>query len=366
MLYSIKILEYERGLRFDNGQLVGVLGPGRHTYWAPLRGHRVDKVSVQDAWFYHDLIDVIAVKRELLSEVEWIEVTDTERALVWIDGRFASVLGPGRHAMWKVLHEVRVEIVGVNDVRFQHAQLVTILNSAMASRLLQAVDVKPGFAGLFYVDGELREALQPGRYAYWKSVASVEVKMIDRRESSMDIPGQEIMTSDKVSLRLNAQVGYRVNDPVKSIESVTDAKEALYRVAQLALRATIGTRELDALLAEKDSVAAELLAEVRKAAADYGIDVLSLGIRDIILPGEMKQLLNQVTEAKKAAEAALITRREEVAGMRSQANAAKILDNNPTLMRMRELEVLERIAESSNMNIVLGEKGLADRVAHLL
>ena len=94
--------------------------------------------------------------------------------------------------------------------------------------------------------------------------------------------------------------------------------------------------------------------------------LLDCGIRDIILPGDMKQLLNQVTEARKAAEAALITRREEVAGMRSQANAAKILENNPTLMRMRELEVLERIAENSDMSIVLGEKGLADRVANLL
>ena len=75
---------------------------------------------------------------------------------------------------------------------------------------------------------------------------------------------------------------------------------------------------------------------------------------------------NKVTEAKKAAEANLIARREETAAMRSQANTAKLLADNPTLMRLRELEVLEKIASAGKMNIVLGEKGLADRVVNLL
>ncbi|MEM9369012.1 MAG: hypothetical protein AAGD07_23740 [Planctomycetota bacterium] len=76
--------------------------------------------------------------------------------------------------------------------------------------------------------------------------------------------------------------------------------------------------------------------------------------------------MNKVTEAKKAAEANLIARREETAAIRSQANTAKLLADNPTLMRLRELEVLQTIATSGNMSIVLGEKGLADRVVNLL
>ena len=82
---------------------------------------------------------------------------------------------------------------------------------------------------------------------------------------------------------------------------------------------------------------------------------MSLGIRDVILPGEMKDLMNKVTEAKKAAEATLITRREETAAMRSQANTAKILESSPTLMRLRELEMLEKVAEKANLKVVLGE-----------
>ena len=100
---------------------------------------------------------------------------------------------------------------------------------------------------------------------------------------------------------------------------------------------------------------------------DLRYDLLSeVGVRDIILPGETKDLMNRVTEGKKAAEANLIARREETAAMRSQANTAKLLEASPTLMRLRELEVLEKIASNGKLNIVLGEKGLADRVVNLI
>lgn len=140
----------------------------------------------------------------------------------------------------------------------------------------------------------------------------------------------------------------------------------MYREAQHALRAMIGTRELDPFLADKESVVRELEQLVRPRAAQLGLEVVSFGIRDVILPGEMKELMNKVTEAKKAAEANLIVRREETAAIRSQSNTAKLLQDNPTLMRLRELEVLERIASTGKLNIVLGEKGLAERVINMI
>ena len=140
----------------------------------------------------------------------------------------------------------------------------------------------------------------------------------------------------------------------------------LYRVALLVLRAVIGTRELDALLTEKDAVAAELEALVTRKGEELGVSVTALGIRDLILPGDMKELFNKVTEARKVAEAALITRREETAAMRSQANTARLLEANPTLMRLRELEVLEKVADKANLTVVTAESGLADRVVKLL
>jgi regulator of protease activity HflC (stomatin/prohibitin superfamily) len=113
-------------------------------------------------------------------------------------------------------------------------------------------------------------------------------------------------------------------------------------------------------------VAKELEENVREQAGVLGLEVTAVGIKDVILPGDMKDLMNKVTEAKKAAEANLISRREETAAMRSQANTAKLLADNPTLMRLRELEVLEKIASAGKLNIVLGEKGLAERVVNLL
>jgi len=128
----------------------------------------------------------------------------------------------------------------------------------------------------------------------------------------LDIGWQEIMTSDKVSLRLNAILTYRVADARKAVETVSDIGQALYREAQLALRAVIGTRELDSVLADKNAVIAELELIVRQKAEVFGFSIVGLGIRDIILPGEMKALLNKVIEAKKASEANIISRREEL------------------------------------------------------
>ena len=138
--------------------------------------------------------------------------------------------------------------------------------------------------------------------------------------------------------------------------------QTLYREAQLAFRAVLGARELDQFLADKDAVAEDVEGLLRGRAKDVGVEIVSVGIRDVILPGDMKELMNKVTEAKKAAEANLIARREETAAMRSQANTAKVLDGSPTLMRLRELEVLEKIATTSKLNVVLGEKGLRERV----
>ena len=161
-------------------------------------------------------------------------------------------------------------------------------------------------------------------------------------------------------------INYRIVDARKAVSATGDARQALYREVQLALRAVVGTRELDAFLADKDAVADELEQTVRRQASRLGLDVTSAGIRDVILPGDMKELMNKVTEAKKAAEANLIARREETAAMRSQSNTAKLLSDNPTLMRLRELEVLERVASTGKLSVVLGEQGLADRVINLL
>jgi regulator of protease activity HflC (stomatin/prohibitin superfamily) len=161
-------------------------------------------------------------------------------------------------------------------------------------------------------------------------------------------------------------VTYKVADARRAVSQTDDVRQALYRETQLVLRAVIGARELDSFLTEKDAVAKDIEESVRRRAVELGLEVASVGIRDVILPGDMKDLMNKVTEARKAAEANLIARREETAAIRSQSNTARLLAESPTLMRLRELEVLEKVASSAKLNVVLGEKGLTERVINLL
>src|SRR6185436_13616186 len=169
------------------------------------------------------------------------------------------------------------------------------------------------------------------------------------------VAGQEIMTSDKVTLRVNLLVSYIVADALQAVSAVSDYAQALYREAQLVLRAAVGTRTLDALLGDKESVGGEVREALAKRAAQFGLEVRSVGLKDIVLPGDMKSILNQVIAAEKEAQANLIKRREETAAARSQANTARLLAENPVLARMKELEVLQEMLAGAKTTFVFGE-----------
>ncbi|HBF34677.1 TPA: peptidase, partial [Candidatus Sumerlaeota bacterium] len=354
-----------KGLYFRDKECQGVLNTGRYWFLKPFDKARVDVVSQRTPWLIHTDLDLIVRSGALGDSARVLDLKENERVLVWIDGRFDRILPAGLYALWGKFRDVRTEVVNTKTVRFEHAELNSILKSPNIAALLEVGNVPPNFVGLYYLDGAYQTTLSSGTHAFWKNTGKVSVQMVDMRERSLDVPGQEIMTSDKVTLRLNAVLTYRVTDPLRFQES-QDGAQMLYRETQLSLRAAIGSRELDTLLADKESVAQELTDALKNRAAQFGIEIVALGMKDLILPGEMKDLMNKVTEAKKAAEANLIARREETAAMRNQANTARLLENNPTLMRLRELEVLEKVAGNSKLSVVLGEKGLADRVMNLL
>ncbi len=367
MIRVVKVREHERALVFRDKVFERLLKPGWRVIADPLLKVRVERVSVREAWFAHKELDVIVRKGALESgEAVVLDLAEHERAVVWIDGRVAAVLRPGLHALWNSFREVRVERIDARSVRFEHASLTAILQAQGAREALEAHVVEAGHAGVYLREGRHEATLRPGTHAFWKGVARLKVVAVDLREQTIDVAGQEIMTADKVTLRLNAVVVSRVVDASKAVAEVEDHRQALYREAQLALRAAIGTRELDALLQEKDAVAAELAAAVGRRAASFGVEVVTLGIRDVILPGDMKELMNKVTEAKKASEANLITRREETAAMRSQLNTARLYEQAPALMRLRELETLEKVAGKAQLKVVLTEKGLAETVGKLI
>jgi regulator of protease activity HflC (stomatin/prohibitin superfamily) len=366
LIKRIKIRSYEMGLYFRDGEFKGLLAPGKHWLLDPLWKVRVEVVSQRVPWLAHEKLDVIVKSGALKDRAVVLDLKDYERGLIWVEGRFSHVLPAGLYAYWTGQKQVNVEIVDARKVRFEHSDLKVIARSPMADRVLDVCTIGRDHVGVLFIDGAYVETLPPGLYAFWKGQSDSRVVEVDTRETMVDVSGQDVMTADKVTLRLNAVVVYRIVDGRKAVTATDDVRQAVYREAQLALRAVVGARELDAFLTDKDAMASDIESAVRHRAAQLGLEIASVGIRDVILPGDMKELMNKVTEAKKAAEANLIVRREETAAVRSQANTAKLLADNPALMRLRELEVLEKVATAGDLKIVLGEKGLADRLVNLL
>jgi len=219
--------------------------------------------------------------------------------------------------------------------------------------VLQVVVPEHG-AGLLWVDGKVERVLGPGSFAFWKFNRQVSVELVDLRLQAVEVTGQEILTRDKVALRLNLSATWRYTDVLTAHKELAKPAEHLYRELQFGLRAAVGTRSLDELLENKNVVDEVVTAQVKAKLAALGIELTSVGVKDIVLPGEMKTILAQVVEAGKAAEANVIRRREETAATRSLLNTAKVMEDNPVALRLKELETLERVAERIDKISVFG------------
>ncbi len=363
---KVTVRSYEKGLLFKNGEFIKILPKGKYWFFDVSGKTVVDVASMRTPQLLHKDLDLIVDSGQLGDDARVLDLSDTERGLLWVDGRFETILGPGQHVIWQGCKEVKIETVDISDIKLNHPKIQVIIEAYSATDELTPYWIKEGTVALLQVDGVIIDLLKPGCHVFWHNAGQVKVIPVDTGETTLDVSGQEILSRDKVSLRLNALVTYKVTDPVKAIRDVEDYKQSLYRETQLALRAAVGTLEIDILLADRDALVDTIKQALIARAAEFGLTVIGFGIRDIILPGDMKELLNKVVESKKMAEANLITRREETAAMRSQANSAKLLHDNPGLMRLKELELLEKIAANADLNILCGDAGLKDSVMKLV
>ncbi|MEO0481650.1 MAG: slipin family protein [Planctomycetota bacterium] len=366
MMRTLHIRKHEFGLLFKDGDLERVLGPGKHRLLpAVLSKTKVDRVSTLGLVFEHPMLETLIDEPALKPLIEVVDLKDHERAIVWKDGRLVSVLAAGRHAFFKRPGNFVVEIYDAKETPLlEHASLSTIVNAALP--LFLPIEVPDGHCGIAVVDGEPIERLEPGRHAFFKGTATIHSRLVDLRSQQFDVSGQEIMTKDKVTLRINLLVAFRVVDPFRAVSVTADVKDALYRSAQLALREAVGVRTLDQLLTEKDGVTNDMRNDLVRESEALGVEIDRVGIRDVILPGDMKMILNQVIEAQKFSEANVIRRREETAAARSQANTAKLLAENPALMRLRELEALQEILKGANATFVLGSGDVSDQIRSIV
>lgn len=338
-MWKTMIQESERGLLFKNGKAHAFLEPGVHRFFEFGARFAVTIVDLD--------VGYVALGPELEKLVpqgmgEELVVEHGEIALVRVDGRPRAVLVPGRWLLFQVRAHVTAVVKSTTEVVSDVPQAFWKL--APATHLQSAV-VQSHERGLLYVDGRLVRVLEPGAYAFHQEDRTVALVRVDMRERELAIVGQEVMTKDHVTLRMNVTLKVRVVDARASVESVQGVDAALYSEAQLVVRRFVATHTVDELLESRVEASRAMRAELLERSREWGVEIVALDLKDLVLPGEMKTILNRVVEATKQAEANNILRREETAATRSLANTAKVLQDNPMLLRLKELESYKELAK---------------------
>lgn len=267
------------------------------------------------------------------------------------------------------------------------------------------VIVRPTHRGLWYEDGVLRRVLEPGRYVrpryfnlgFWRR-KRVEVMLVDVRERELTIKGQEILTGDKVAIRVSIIVQFRVTDPALAMHAVESFEERLYSDVQLAARRSLATMTLEEILTNRNRLSDDILRDVKEAAGGYGVTILRADVKDLIFPGNLQEIMNRVLAAERMSQAQLVEARTkadvqriaaqanaesqrlemeakaeaarragqleaevqqmkteaEVAALRQREEAARAYKTHPALLRLQELETLRELGRNGNARIYIG------------
>lgn len=363
LLKRFAVKKNERGLLYSEGDFLAILEPGIHRRLDLHDRLSVETFSLNKPMFEHRLSGYLRQSEPALVERHFIrmDLAEHEAGLRYEDGVLVEILAPGsRRLYWKGQAEQRLERIDLSQDYRVAPGLLQQLQGILQSRCLTGIEAilvaqVPAYqVGVLKVDGAVIELLPAGQHGFWRYHRQVSVELIDTRIQALEVSGQEILTRDKVSLRLNLAANWRYSDVLTAFSRLAKPQEHLYRELQFGLRAAVGTRSLDELLENKQLIDESVGAYLKERMAGTGIEVSSLGVRDIILPGEMKVLLAQVVEAEKAAQANVIRRREEASATRSLLNTAKVMEDNPTALRLKELETLERVAERIDRISVFG------------
>jgi regulator of protease activity HflC (stomatin/prohibitin superfamily) len=355
---QIVIGDGERGLLYRNRRLQRVLAPGVYRWFDPFDRVTVTLHNAARAEYAGTDAEVLMTRvgAKLGDHFLVADVGVDQVGLVLKHGKLEDVLAPGtRKLYWKELVPVELRLSSLAGSLEMPADVASRLRQlSVLSKVAVALDVPSESAGLLFVDGKLVRTLAPGAYAFWNFRKNVAAEVIDLRVQSLEVSGQELLTRDKVSLRVNLAASLRVTDPVAARTKVAKYGDYVYRELQYGLRKAVSAKTLDELLGDKASLDADIFAYVRGRVAELGLEVLGVGVKDVILPGEMKDILNGVVQAEKAAQANVIRRREEANAARSLLNTARLIEESPVLMRLKELEALEKVTEKIDKLTVFG------------
>ncbi len=371
MIRYVTIPEDRRGLLIRDGKFKRLLEPGRYSrslWWFGQR-EQIEIFPVKEAEMSSNWARVIEKNQpELAARLfEIVSTGENEAAIVKFDGRPAHLVGPWKtRYYWKVLTEVTTEFIDAGkDLRLSEKQRNAIEDNS--SSLILDTIISQHETGLLFVDGKVVEELKPGRHAFWQLHKQITVARFDLRPHPVEITAQEILTKDRISLRVTLTAYIQVKQARRAYEETEDYQKYIYLLIQFAIREAIANRTLDEILNDRQKIDDQLRTYLEEHMGDIGVVVTDLGIKDIILPGEMRELINKVVAAEKTAQANLIRRREETAATRSLLNTAKLMENNPLLLRLKELESLEKLTEKvGRIDLHTGEKGGLDALVNKL
>ena len=347
------------GLVYRNGDYNRVITEG--IYWI----FPNEKVVLYDrAQPFYPAIDlnILLADEKLADELMVVELRDNEIALRYEDGNLRQVIGPGKHAYWKGVRDYQFTSVDLSKIEITEDIDIDTLMRREVLPYVRAFDVQPYEKGILYVNGKFDRVLENGTYYFWKNAIPITVSRADLRQLQIEVAGQEILTKDKAALRINFNAQYKVTDIEKALIDNRDYERQLYTLMQLALREFVGTYTLDELLERKEAISDYVMTALADKAKVLGVKINDCGVKDIILPGEVKDIMNQVLIAQKQAQANVITRREETASTRSLLNTAKLMEDNDMLFRLKEMEYVEKIAEKIGEITVAGNGQVIDQL----
>lgn len=360
---TVRIQAQEIGLVFKNGDFHKVLAPGKHWIWPNetvyffKRGELL-KNPPRD-------LTILLSYPEIAAELDVVEVKDNGMALLYENELFETILPKGRWAFWKGVKQYRYQILDFTQLAIPaEVDMASLMPSVLGS-YVRTLTVEGYEKAVLFIDWKFDSVLEPGTYYWWKNKTPVHVVKADTRRQQMEISGQEILTKDKASIRLSFYVQYQVRDVMKALVENKEYDKQLYVQIQLALRAYIGGLTLDELLDKKADMAEAILESTTAKVRLLGVELLGGGVRDIILPGDMRDIMNQVLMAEKKAQANIIMRREETASTRSLLNTAKLMEDNELLWKLKEMEYVEKIADKIGTVSVSGGGQLLDQLKQI-
>jgi hypothetical protein len=358
----VTINAYQIGLVFRKGAYLRMLKEGN--YW--LRSS--DKVEIYELTkpftpAYE--LNILLQDQELADALHVVEVKDQEIVLQYENGLLKQVLTPGRYTYWTAVIDYKFIRADLSKIEITEDIDRGTLLSRQVNSYVRTSSVENYEKAVLFIDGKYKTTLDSGIYYWWKNNVAIHVGKVDTRQQQLEINGQEILTRDKAALRINAWAQYKVVDIEKALLQNKEYEKQLYVTFQLAIREYVGGLLFDEILEKKDQMVPFILEKVSTAAAALGIAVAGFGIRDIILPGDVKEIMNQVLIAEKKAQANIILRREETASTRSLLNTAKLMEDNAMLYKLKEMEYVEKIAEKINNISVSGNGMLIDQLRQI-